>query len=70
MYWQRIQAHNSIVTCAVFSPKPQLLLDNLQQYQQQHSSSSKQYDGVHVFVSAAGCDGLIKVFVNKLSGKE
>ena len=29
MYWERIQAHNAIVTCALFHPKPQLILDQI-----------------------------------------
>jgi WD repeat-containing protein 44 len=74
MYWERIQAHNSIVTCALFAPKPQLILDNIYKIKTNSNNSSisgsnskNNQNNVHVLVSAAGCDGKIKIFVNKLS---
>ena len=85
-YWERIQAHNSIVTCALFSPKPQLVINEFLKTNQLFKGNSntlaksksllieskgslkgkKNYpsSNTHVFVSAAGCDGIIKVFVN------
>ena len=99
-YWERIQAHNAVVTCALFAPKPQFILNqiyndvgsttagNTSSTSQtsnessknagkpalnsllQHKNSTKEkksYQGVHVLVSAAGCDGVIKVFINKLN---
>ncbi|CAF1095106.1 unnamed protein product [Brachionus calyciflorus] len=56
-HWERIQAHNAIVTCAVFAPKPSLFL-----YDNNEQKISK---NLHVFASAAGCDGVIKIFLNK-----
>jgi len=79
MYWERIQAHNAIVTCALFHPKPQLILDqiydatNNRKHNEDDSPKNKKnkdkknYNGVYVFASAAGCDGVIKIFVNKLN---
>jgi WD40 repeat protein len=64
--WERIQAHNSIVTCAVFSPKPQLILEQLMQNViELKNNNNKEKSGSYVFVSVA--DGLIKIFINKLN---
>ena len=57
--WERVQAHNAIVTCAVFAPNPNLVIDMAGQ------SEAKVNKNVHVFASVAGCDGLIKIFQNK-----
>ena len=84
MYWERIQAHNAIVTCALFSPKPQLILNNILNKtkttplhsadksakfnltrRNSNSKESKLSNEFQVFVSAAGCDGDIKIFTNK-----
>lgn len=82
-YWERIQSHNAIVTCAVFSPKPQLIVNQIRAAtfvtgpkedgatskpkSESNSSSSGKDKDAYVFVSAAGCDGIIKVFINKLN---
>ena len=97
-YWERIQAHNAVVTCALFAPKPQFILNQIynginklttststsvnfsnQSNEKnpnksssilQHKNSTrekKNYQGVHVLVSAAGCDGVIKLLCNKLN---
>lgn len=94
-YWERIQAHNAVVTCALFAPKPQFILNqiynghnkptsstltsanysneksigkNFSTLQNKNSSREKKnYQGVQVLVSAAGCDGVIKVLCNKLN---
>lgn len=77
MYWERIQAHNAIVTCAVFACKPLLIVQSLlQQQQQMQQQSSKQgtsenqmlereYQDAQVLVSSAGCDGVLKIYINK-----
>lgn len=74
MYWERIQAHNAVVTCALFHPKPQLILEqifstsnNSINKKENDKTNPKTYIGVHVFASVAGCDGMIKIFVNKLN---
>jgi hypothetical protein len=84
MYFERIHAHNSIITCALFSPKPLIILNQIYSNQQQGSSNKQSRKsinstthnygkiganictGAHCIVSA-GCDGTIKVFVNKLN---
>ena len=77
-YWERIQAHNAIVTCALFAPKPHYVLSQLNEElksngsekseKMKNSAKDKKYhQGVYVLVSAAGCDGVIKVFINKLN---
>ena len=69
--WERLQAHNAVVTCAMFHPKPQLVLDQIYNNASNNSrikpNEKKSYSGVHVFASAAGCDGVIKIFANKLN---
>ena len=82
MYWERIQAHNGIVTCALFAPKPMLVLTNILNSNKKSNSLHLDKNGhkfhltrknskkkgeneFHVFVSAAGCDGVIKIFANK-----
>jgi hypothetical protein len=73
--WERIQAHNAVVTCALFSPKPQLVLNEIVQNNESGSSNGetgaakkekKSCQGVYVMASAAGCDGLIKICINKV----
>ncbi len=97
-YWERIQAHNAVVTCALFAPKPQFILNqiyngsnktsyssstganfsshsnekvlgkNISLLQYKNSSKEKKnFQGVHVLVSAAGCDGVIKLLCNRLN---
>lgn len=85
MLFERIHAHNSIITCALFSPKPLIILKQIysnqneqEQHQQQHQLDNKfqnkklstnniyNYTDAHCIV-IAGCDGTIKVFVNKLN---
>ncbi len=81
-YWQKIQAHNAIVTCALFAPKPQLIVGDSSNSQESanvnkiekksglisdHSKDIRFSNECQVLVSAAGCDGVIKVFVNKIS---
>ncbi len=76
MYWERLQAHNAIVTCALFHPKPQLVLEQIYNKKQQNDElannlNSKKIDkkinSGHVWASCAGCDGRILIFVNKLN---
>jgi hypothetical protein len=59
-YWERLQAHSAVVTCALFSPKPLVVGPTLR------SKSATSRHELHMFVSAAGCDGAIKVFTNKV----
>ena len=89
MYFERIHGHNSIITCALFSPKPLIILNqiysNQQEQEQQINNKIKKTSinntllshsnkinannctsGAHCIV-IAGCDGTIKVFVNKLN---
>ncbi len=67
--WERIQAHNAVVTCALFSPKPQLVLNEISPNESANSESDvtkKEKKGIYVMASAAGCDGLIKICINKV----
>jgi hypothetical protein len=61
-YWERLQAHGAVVTCALFSPKP-LVVGPTPRSKSACASSRHE---LHMFVSAAGCDGAIKVFTNKV----
>ena len=75
MYWERIQAHSAIVTCALFAPKPMLVLNSIlssakksgEKLTRKNSKDKKNPNEFQVFVSAAGCDGVIKIFANKLN---
>lgn len=88
MYFERVQTHNAIVTCALFAPNPQLIVnelvanknnnDQLKSNHTRQSSTLNNHDQQHQLVksksqqlqhtcSAAGCDGIIKIFINKLN---
>ncbi len=72
------------MTCALFAPKPQLIVGGSSDSQEStnvvknekksglisENSKDARFSHSHdcqVLVSAAGCDGVIKVFVNKIS---
>lgn len=57
--WERIQAHNAIVTSAVFAPNPNLVIGT------GGENDAKINKNIHVFASVAGCDGLVKIFQSK-----
>ena len=61
MYFERIQAHNSIVTSSLFAPHPQLILNQLNNPQ----FCSRNMSDAYCICTVAGCDGVIKIFVNK-----
>ena len=87
-YWERLQAHNAIVTCALFAPKPHLIFNQATQSvsskryaklsnepstsyaspsatAESHLVNTRNLKGAHVLISAAGCDGVIKIFTNR-----
>jgi len=70
------------VTCALFAPKPQLIVGGSSNTHEsanvvknekksglvgEHNKDTRFSHDHQVLVSAAGCDGVIKVFVNKIS---
>ena len=72
MYFERILAHNSIVTCALFAPNPMIILNQICQNKNSEnitqSKSKKHYEkffGIQFICSSAGCEGIIKIFATK-----
>jgi WD40 repeat protein len=77
--WERMQVHNAVVTCAQFAPKPLLVLNEIAGGDTstadtsnsgggggKHKEKRAASQGVYVVASAAGCDGLIKLCINKV----
>ncbi|XP_073993042.1 WD repeat-containing protein 44 isoform X2 [Rhodnius prolixus] len=65
-YWEGIKVHNAVVTCAVFSPNPDIIMRQIEELEgvtpQSHTTSG------YVLVSA-DFNGAIKVFLNKMKPK-
>ncbi|CAI4220752.1 unnamed protein product [Auanema sp. JU1783] len=59
--WERVRAHNSPVSVAVFAPKPQVFMNMLDR---KESQASGERVGGHVVVSA-DLTGSIKIMVNR-----
>jgi len=64
-YYERIKAHNNAVTCALFAPHPSLIYDELSSNKRNSILSRSACDG-YAICSTAGCEGVIKVFINKV----
>ncbi|KAJ8918039.1 hypothetical protein NQ315_011495 [Exocentrus adspersus] len=79
-FWEAIKAHNAVVTCAIFSPNPEVILKMLEESARQTEAeeTNKVEDpvveqhtkgcGGYVLVSA-DFNGCIKVFINKMKPK-
>lgn len=60
-YWEGVKVHNATVTCAVFSPNPDIIMKHVLQDKDSNTSG-------YVLVSA-DFNGMIKVFINKTKPK-
>ena len=62
-YYEAIKAHNAVVTCSLFAPVPQLLLEAVTRCRDDGAGAGKEAQG-EVLVSG-DFDGDIKVFINR-----
>uniref|UniRef100_A0A0A9WDG4 WD repeat-containing protein 44 n=3 Tax=Lygus hesperus TaxID=30085 RepID=A0A0A9WDG4_LYGHE len=65
-YWEGIKVHNAVVTCAVFSPNPDIIMRQIEGLE--GNASGVHTTSGYVLVSA-DFNGSIKVFLNKTKPK-
>ncbi|BES91988.1 WD-repeat protein [Nesidiocoris tenuis] len=65
-YWEGIKVHNAVVTCAVFSPNPDIVMRQIAEIE--GNASGVHTTSGYVLVSA-DFNGAIKVFLNKTKPK-
>ncbi|XP_039276453.1 WD repeat-containing protein 44-like [Nilaparvata lugens] len=61
-YWEGVKVHNAVVTCAVFAPNPDVIIQQMEEPEPEPSAQG------YVLVSA-DFNGGIKVFLNKTKPK-
>lgn len=65
-YWEGIKVHNAVVTCAVFSPNPDIVMRHIEELESNGSGTNTTSGYVLVSADFNGC---IKVFINKTKPK-
>ncbi|XP_014262648.1 WD repeat-containing protein 44 isoform X2 [Cimex lectularius] len=65
-FWEGIKVHNAVVTCAVFSPNPDIIMRQIEELE--GNTSGVHTTSGYVLVSA-DFNGCIKVFLNKTKPK-